>query len=497
MNPLGKRITCDGFVGTIRYVGQVPPNSGDWLGIEWDDPSRGKHDGTHEGVKYFNCRYDPRAASFVRPKKVQYGCTVPEAICERYGPPPPPPPSSSGDGVADVMGVYEDSRFLARLEEVGLCRLGVAECGDEIAASIPSVTSLDLSDNLISSWSTVAGVASQLADRLTTLQLSGNCIESFDSVRDSTFPGVKVLFLNRMKLEWNEVVAILRMFPLAEEVHVCWNAITTIDASEWHALANLRLLNLEKNSLRDWAQIMKLSCLSRLETLIVSGNFLESISFSGDDDSVHFPTLKSLSLNDNKIAEWDSVNSLSKLKTLRELKFKGNPCLRGEQEEDARFLLIARLPNVQRLNGSPVSAKERQLAERYYIKRFAKDRIRLANPAEFCRLHPRYDSLIKEHGEPIASQTEPPTGVLKDTLLCLTLECPEDLTKKTFTKKLPSTMTLLKLKAFLGRLYRINATEQIVSYRDQKLGREYELKEDQRTLSFYSIQSGDTILLRW
>ena len=53
-------------------------------------------------------RYDPRAASFVRPKKVQYGCTVPEAICERYGPPPPPPPSSSGDGVADVMGVYED-----------------------------------------------------------------------------------------------------------------------------------------------------------------------------------------------------------------------------------------------------------------------------------------------------------------------------------------------------------------------------------------------------
>ena len=30
---------------------------GEWYGIEWDDPDRGKHDGTHEGVKYFECRY--------------------------------------------------------------------------------------------------------------------------------------------------------------------------------------------------------------------------------------------------------------------------------------------------------------------------------------------------------------------------------------------------------------------------------------------------------
>ena len=29
---------------------------GEWYGIEWDDPDRGKHDGTHEGVKYFECR---------------------------------------------------------------------------------------------------------------------------------------------------------------------------------------------------------------------------------------------------------------------------------------------------------------------------------------------------------------------------------------------------------------------------------------------------------
>lgn len=27
-----------------------------WLGVEWDEPDRGKHDGSHDGVQYFSCR---------------------------------------------------------------------------------------------------------------------------------------------------------------------------------------------------------------------------------------------------------------------------------------------------------------------------------------------------------------------------------------------------------------------------------------------------------
>lgn len=30
--------------------------SGVWLGVEWDDPDRGKHDGTHEGHTYFKTK---------------------------------------------------------------------------------------------------------------------------------------------------------------------------------------------------------------------------------------------------------------------------------------------------------------------------------------------------------------------------------------------------------------------------------------------------------
>lgn len=59
---IGQRRSYDGHVCTVRYVGEVAGTSGVWLGVEWDDPTRGKHDGSHKGVKYFECN-EPRASS--------------------------------------------------------------------------------------------------------------------------------------------------------------------------------------------------------------------------------------------------------------------------------------------------------------------------------------------------------------------------------------------------------------------------------------------------
>ena len=58
MNSLvtGARINYGGHHGTIRYIGEVINSSGTWLGIEWDDPQRGKHDGSKDGLRYFHCQ---------------------------------------------------------------------------------------------------------------------------------------------------------------------------------------------------------------------------------------------------------------------------------------------------------------------------------------------------------------------------------------------------------------------------------------------------------
>lgn len=53
---VGQRISFDSLLCTVRYVGPVASTQKEWLGVEWDDPTRGKHGGEHQGVKYFSCK---------------------------------------------------------------------------------------------------------------------------------------------------------------------------------------------------------------------------------------------------------------------------------------------------------------------------------------------------------------------------------------------------------------------------------------------------------
>lgn len=52
---VGNRIQIGSDRATIKYIGSVKGTKGEWLGIEWDDAQRGKHDGVHQGERYFNC----------------------------------------------------------------------------------------------------------------------------------------------------------------------------------------------------------------------------------------------------------------------------------------------------------------------------------------------------------------------------------------------------------------------------------------------------------
>lgn len=53
---VGSRIEFKGSKGTVKYVGVLLNAEGVWLGIDWDDPQRGKHNGTHCGIQYFESR---------------------------------------------------------------------------------------------------------------------------------------------------------------------------------------------------------------------------------------------------------------------------------------------------------------------------------------------------------------------------------------------------------------------------------------------------------
>ena len=52
---VGARLSYSGSIGTVRYAGPVDGTQGIWLGVEWADTNRGKHDGVKDGKRYFTC----------------------------------------------------------------------------------------------------------------------------------------------------------------------------------------------------------------------------------------------------------------------------------------------------------------------------------------------------------------------------------------------------------------------------------------------------------
>lgn len=70
-------------IGTVKYVGAVEGYSGTWVGVDWDNDGEGKHDGSHNGIKYFEAR-GHETASFVRPQNLSSGITLLQALEVRY-----------------------------------------------------------------------------------------------------------------------------------------------------------------------------------------------------------------------------------------------------------------------------------------------------------------------------------------------------------------------------------------------------------------------------
>lgn len=134
---IGTRTECEGYRGTVLFSGEVPPTKGTWLGVEWDDASRGKHDGSHEGKQYFTTRSDSaspvlklklislfncrkkNAGSFVRVNKLSPPMTFCEALRERYL-------RSSTEGFADqsLINDLKDEMNAPFLELVGFEKIG-------------------------------------------------------------------------------------------------------------------------------------------------------------------------------------------------------------------------------------------------------------------------------------------------------------------------------------------------------------------------------------
>ncbi|KAM6218820.1 tubulin-specific chaperone E [Rhynchocyon petersi] len=519
---VGRRVDINGELGIVRFAGVVPPVAGLWLGVEWDNPERGKHDGSHEGIVYFKCRH-PTGGSFVRPNKARFGVDFLTAVKERYVLEDGAEEKGKeqvlviGNRLVETVGfdsIAKQQSQLNKLQEVCLrsCMVNCAGEKGRIAEACPNIRKVDLSRNLLSSWEEVMGIADQLA-HLDILDLSENKLH-FPSASPSLtgpFSALKVLVLNRTGITWAEVLHCATGWPVLEELYLESNDIF-ISERPTDVLQMLKILDLSSNRFIDENQLFLIAYLPRLQQLMLSDTGISSLHFPdagvGCKTSM-FPSLQYLVVNDNQISEWLFMNELDKLPSLHSLSCLRNPLTEGDRAaQTTRQFIIARIGQLKTLNRCEILPEERRGAEYDYWKAYGSEwkaagghqspeRNRLNET--FLAAHPRYQLLCLKYGAPEDGECKPQQPfVLKNRLLKLSIKCPNQLDQRVIEKQLPDSMTIQKIKGLLSRLVKVPVSELLLSYESPKApGIEIELENDQQSLQFYSVENGDCLLVRW
>ncbi|XP_041353725.1 tubulin-specific chaperone E-like [Gigantopelta aegis] len=522
---INDRIKSNNYFGTVKFIGEVESTEGLWLGVEWDDPQRGRHNGIHNGKQYFTTKH-ATSGSFVRPKKVELGVTCFAALKDKYG---RINEKNAGVDVEELYVTGSNNQItvvemvgaekinikqskLENLTDVMLTDTGVYGAGpqNDLEKFTPNIRELDISKNLISSWIEIVEICKQL-EYLKLLDLSENYLQIPENPHtlQNSFLKIKVLCLNKMNYTWQQILQCSSMFPSLKQLHMHSNCLCRLSAPSTE-LQKVVLLNLECNDISQWDEILKLADLPNLKTLIISDNNIEKIYFPNvakNGKTTMFRSLELLLVNNNRISEWSSINELNKLYSLTEVQLRGNPLMSTNSDETVRQLLIAKIGGLQTCQKTQVLAKERRGAEIDYLKRFGPDWVKAGGnedsaknnvSPEFLQQHPRYMELIQKLGAPEESEMKPESTKLKDHLVHIKITCPDHPDKGTVQKKLPQTMTVQKVKALAKRLFKIHAADVTVSYVSHRMeGPEIELDNELKQLYFYSIENDDILQVKW
>lgn len=400
--------------------------------MEWDDPSRGKHDGSVLApggavVRHFRCaRPGPTSASFLKPGKLDRGVAFMEVLHRRYVAMDAPLEApnrvfedayaNTSKGGKKAIEFHGEEQIRARqqigvLAKVSMRGERVAWAGAAVAEEAAHLVEVDVQGNLWADWEELGRLAQQLP-RLEVLHLNSNLVMPLldlgpdSTLRAGVFPALRVLVLNNCGITaWPTVLNLERCLPCLEELGLARNDLSHSDLSlalqerrkqqqeqqpgaedslgshpVFHRLASL---DLSGTGLLRWSQVALLKDLSALCALSLNENELDAVGPDEEGEEsvgeMGFAALESLQLSCNRISRWRSIDALNALPRLRSLRFTSNPLVRGMGQSEARQLLIARVAGLTRLNGAEVPQRERADAEKGYLRRVARELGRIAS----------------------------------------------------------------------------------------------------------------------
>lgn len=171
-----------------------------------------------------------------------------------------------------------------------------------------------------------------------------------------------------------------------QELYLSLNGYESIpDSTEQYP--KVTSLSINKHVITQWNEIGKLGLvLPGLVELRMSECPLENISATQIPQQ--FPNLKVLNLNDTLLDTWEAIDALKRFPGLTDVSLMEIPLLEQYSDQHKRKLLVARLPNIKKLNKTGVTDEEREDAERFFIRHLMDDE----SPPS------RYLELVDAHG---------------------------------------------------------------------------------------------------
>ena len=536
---------ASGFVGTVVYVGPVASAKSTteiYAGVAWDDATRGKHDGsvicreTNQIVRHFKCA-GPTQGSFLRLSKVDVGVALTPALMRsRYVKPdaeliapdnilPHVARTAGGrDKPIEFLGEVKirSQQQLEDVEEISLRMLGIARpCSAEEEAEMEEfnhLKSIDLAGNLLSDWGDVLAILRQFKN-LQSISLASNRINDLNpaSMEGISMTRITTLNLNSTNISSFKTVQLIgRAMPNLEELclahcdlsdieHYTLDITSTAEktanddkSNDTPALHNLVLLDLSDCQLCSWGkQIMHFHNLPMLESLILNDNAIDCITITNEGgDRTIFPKLASLQLAGTAISSWSALEDLNSIPSLRSLRLRNTPLTSSLGVGEVRSTAIARLPNLEFFNASPIAERERIEAERRYVSNVAREMLMLssgavlsdtnlesedekignadasAKQAQMHAHHPRFQSLLEKHQETMLGSTSnsgPTNGgnSIGDDVIGLTIRsmAAASCDVEPLRKRIPRSLKVGRIKAMSARAFGLDIDLQILHFR--------------------------------
>ncbi|XP_023178203.1 tubulin-specific chaperone E [Drosophila hydei] len=509
--PLGTRIKIANNYGTVKYVGEVNGHCGTWLGIEWDDGLRGKHNGMVDGKRYFQTQL-PTAGSFIRPGKLGPCATLEDEARERYSNYDSKnvdtslireAQASMQASLFEVVGMDKIARKQSKFEQ--LSEVSVDETPVNAAGylkDLSQLTTLNVSHTLIWNWEIVASITQQLP-LLNSLNLGSNrlLLPTDKQVNElaPSFSHLKHINLGNCGFtDWQDVMQTALLWPDIESLSLQENALSQLAEVDCKKIfRQLRELDLHRTKLMDFDQVCKLGNISTLSVLNLIENGIEQLQLPDCEPHAKlnmFLSLEQLSLMQNPIwNETEAFNELDKLPQLKRL--NKTPHLKSNFDE-MFSKAVASIAGLQVINKAKVTAEERRGAEYDIWKKYALDWLQATKSGadalrEFYKKHRSYLQIVNKYGSPadfVPRIQAKPSNLIK-------VHIQHRKTGEVWEKKVPRMITVQTLQGLVMKRFRLTGEIPQLCYIDAKHPElVVHLENNAKTLDFYSVQEHDTVL---